>query len=131
VSDLTGTVVEHRINDVTSNSATERNYYKLKSTQMLNRNAHLYSQEQLAFITEELKDFLSFFGYVQNDADPENITPFFTADKTTQAEYKGFLAHNKRLLSSDLSGRSFTITGEIAFDMPAMTSVATKMTIVR
>jgi hypothetical protein len=58
--------------------------YKLKSTQTLNRNIDLYTPEQLEFIRTELKDFLYFFGYVANEADPANNTPFFNYDHKSE-----------------------------------------------
>jgi len=38
-----------------------------------------------------------FFGYVQNDADPESITPFFTYEHSSEdlANYNGFRRHNE------------------------------------
>ena len=43
-----------------------------------------------------------FFGYVQNDQDPENNTPFFSFDEHKEEDlhnYKGFIKHNEQVLS--------------------------------
>ena len=77
---IAGTVLQHRIDEVTKQSCQSRASYAMKSTQTLNRSIGLYTEDQLRFIQNELRDFNNFFGYVKNDADPENKTPFFTYD---------------------------------------------------
>ena len=75
--------------------------YKLKSTQTLNRNIDKYTKEQLLYIQSELKDYLYYFGYVVNDEDPLNNTPFFTYDHSPEdlSQYYGYKKHNANILS--------------------------------
>ena len=74
---LAGTVLEKRINETTFQSFEKRASYGLKSTVTLNRNIHLYNEEQIEFIKTELRDFLHYFGYVDHPSNPDNLTPFF------------------------------------------------------
>jgi len=87
-------VLQQRIDDVTKSSFEKRSVYKLKSTQVLNRNIGLYNEAQLEYVKTELRDFLYYFGYVHNEHDTNNNTPFFTFDDAShQARlqgYKGF-----------------------------------------
>jgi hypothetical protein len=50
LGDITGTVLEHRIEEVTKQSCEQKQVYKLKSNQTLNRNRHKYNNEQICFI---------------------------------------------------------------------------------
>jgi hypothetical protein len=79
---IEGTILQQRINKVTADSHTheKRTYYRLKSFETLNRNISLYNKQQLDLIKSELKDFLYFFGYVNNEQDKENHTAFFNFD---------------------------------------------------
>ena len=43
--DITGTVLQHRIDEVTKESFEKRSAYKLKSNKTLNRNINLYTAE--------------------------------------------------------------------------------------
>jgi hypothetical protein len=76
---LEGTVLEKRINDVTSQGYAKQAIYTLKSTVTLNKNIHLYTEEQLSFIKSELKDFMYYFGYADIEGE-DNLTPFFKYD---------------------------------------------------
>lgn len=102
--DINGTVVQHRIDEITKESHEKRAKYTLKSTQTLNRNIGMYSDEQLAFIKSELRDFFLFFGYVDNENDPSNITPFFKYDDLTadelEQQYNGFRKHNAEVIAN-------------------------------
>ena len=57
----------------------------------------MYTEEQKDYIMNELKDFMHYFGYVNNPSDPENLTPFFRYDNSSEVElreYNGFKKHN-------------------------------------
>lgn len=106
-------MLQHRIDTVTSEAHSAKQVYKLKSTQTVNRNLHLYTEEQLNYIKEELKDFSAFFGYFN--------------DSTTDVDF-GFKQHNKRVLESlGLGGErepfkklnSFTMKGDGSYTMVA------------
>ena len=56
---------------------------------------HRYTQEQLAWVQENLKEFLHFFGYAKVPQDPDNNTGFFEydgQDAEMNRQYKGFEA---------------------------------------
>lgn len=101
VPSLEGTVVERRIQEVTKDSFTKQTRYKLKSINTLNRNIGMYTDDQLAYIKSELKDFLIYFGYAENDQDPGSLTPFFKLDVSPEemTNYNGFRRHNEEVLS--------------------------------
>lgn len=82
--DISGTVLQQRIDSVTQESFDKRATYSLKSGQTLNRNASMFTEEQISFIKSELKEFLYFFGYVKNDQDLDNLTPFFDFDHSAE-----------------------------------------------
>lgn len=64
--DLTGTNAERRIKEVLSMGQKATQTYSLKdSTKRNNANVHRYSSEQIAWIQEHCKDWLSFFGYAK------------------------------------------------------------------
>jgi hypothetical protein len=99
---LEGTVLEKRINETTGESSDKRAIYGLKSNVTLNRNIHLYNDEQKEYIKNELKDFLHFFGYVDHSSNPDNLTPFFTYNNQTEQDlinYNGFKKHNAEVLA--------------------------------
>ena len=100
--DITGTVLQHRINEATQGTFERHAAYKLKSTSTLNRNINLYSAEQLEYIKTELKEFNYFFGYATNEADSNKMTSFFTYEDVTAEDlvnYKGFIKHNDSVMS--------------------------------
>ena len=97
---LKDTVLEKRIND-TANSKPKSSY-PLKSDVMLNRNIQMYTEEQKEYIKTELKDFIQYFGYVDNPNDPQNLTPFFKYEDHCEEDfqnYNGFKKHNQNVLS--------------------------------
>jgi hypothetical protein len=99
---IEGTVLQHRINEVTSKKTTTRSIYRMKTDNVThNRSAHLYTPEQLEFIKTELREYNHFFGYVKNAADPENNTAFFdyTDNEADLAIYNGFRKRNAEELS--------------------------------
>ena len=106
-------------------SSEKKALYKLKSTQFLNRNIGMYNDKQLAFIMKELKDFFIFFGYINNEEDPDNKTPFFKYEKSdlTQddiKQYYGFKAHNTKTLAALGKGeitKAFQICDETKIEL--------------
>ena len=99
---LQGTVLEKRINDVTSQGFAKQAVYTLKSTVTLNKCIHLYTEEQLTFIKTELKEFMYYFGYVDIGQE-DNLTPFFKYDDQNDKDvqnYNGFKQHNATVLES-------------------------------
>ena len=78
VTSIDGTVVAKRIQDVAAEGYEAKAVYKLKSTSTnLNRNAFMYSEEQIDFLRQEMKDTLYYFGYTNHPTE-ENDTAFFT-----------------------------------------------------
>ena len=68
VDSLEGTLCERRIKEVTASGFTTKTAYTLKNTSTnLSRNRHLYSEQQLAFLREELADMIAFWGYNKSD----------------------------------------------------------------
>ena len=72
VSSIEGTVVQKRIAEVTQSGLKGKPYYKLKNTEKnLNRSKHMYSEDQIESMREELSTFLNFYGYTSGAADSE------------------------------------------------------------
>jgi len=94
--DLTGTNAERRIKEVLSMGTQATQTYSLKdSTKKNNANVHRYTVEQLAWIRENMKEMLHFFGYAKVPHDPENNTGFFeytdsSRDSEIMRHYKGW-----------------------------------------
>ena len=81
VRDLSGTNAERRIKEVLAMDQRATQTYSLKdSTKRNNGNAHRYTPEQLAWVGENLKEWLYFFGYAKVPQDPDNNTGFFEYD---------------------------------------------------
>ena len=71
-----GTVVEKRIQDIAAEGSDLKAIYKLKThSNNMNRNAFMYSEEQMDYLKSELKDVLFFFGYTNHSS--EHDTAFF------------------------------------------------------
>jgi len=95
-NDLSGTNAERRVQEVIAKGASATRTYDLKEgTKKFNSNGRRYNDEQKAYITEELKEYLYYFGYVKNEDDPENFTGFFDceAEPELKRQYKAFEAH--------------------------------------
>ena len=77
--------------------------YSLKeSTKRLNANAHRYTDDQLAFISEQCKEWLHFFGYAKLPQDCENMTGFFEYDGSNEElneQYQGFKLQNTDMVN--------------------------------
>ena len=81
--DISGTVLEQRINQVCQTDSSAKATYKLKSTSNnLSRNRGLYADEQINFLKESMPYTLYFFGYA--NVNPDSETSFF--EFTTHAE---------------------------------------------
>lgn len=101
--DLTGTNAERRIKEVISMGSGATVTYTLKDTtrQIANKNAHRYNPEQVAWIKEEMKEMLHFFGYAKLPQDPENPTGFYEFDGTDEemnSIYNGYQRQNEDIL---------------------------------
>lgn len=104
LSDLTGSNAERRVNEVLALGQEATKTYALKNY-TLNQNAHikLFTDAQLKFAKEELKDIMYFFGYAENSLDPlPNPTGFYKFDAITDQEkhqdYFGFKKLNNETL---------------------------------
>ena len=66
-----------------------------------NANGKRYNHEQKAYVGEEMKEMLHFFGYAKVSSDPENFTGFFEypeEDPEMLRQYKGFEAHREQTI---------------------------------
>ena len=73
-----GTNAERRIKEVIAMGRKATVTYSLKDTTcQFNKNNNLYTAEQMAWIKENLKEMLYFFGYAKVTQDPENMTGFY------------------------------------------------------
>ena len=92
--DLTGTNAERRIKEVIGMGQKATQTYTLKeSTKRNNANVHRYTPEQLAWVSEEMKEMTHFFGYAKLPSDPENTTGFFDydgSDAEMTRQYRGW-----------------------------------------
>ena len=98
--DLEGTNAERRVKEVVGMGRAATTVYPLKdTTYRLNSNAKRYTEEQKAFIAEECKDMIHFFGYANVEKDPDNYTGFFDypgeQDSELLSQYKGYQSLNE------------------------------------
>ena len=64
--DLTGTNAERRIQEVLAQGKSATQVYSLKeSTVRVNPNRRRYTDEQVAWLSEEMKEVFHFFGYAK------------------------------------------------------------------
>jgi len=76
--DLAGTNAERRIQEVLAMGQGATRVYDLKeTTRRFKSNHHRYTQAQLDWIGDNMKEMLHFFGYAKLPEDPENMTGFF------------------------------------------------------
>lgn len=81
--DLSGTNAERRIEEVLAMGSAATQTYSLKdSTRRNNANVHRYTEAQLGWVRDNLKEMLHFFGYARVPQGPENLTGFFAYDGT-------------------------------------------------
>ena len=92
--DIKGTNAERRVHEVLAKGKDATVLYQLKeNSRQLNTNAKRYSEEQLEFIKEEMKDIIYYFGYAKFSKDPDNYTGFYEYQKTdaeASKTYNGF-----------------------------------------
>ena len=109
VKDLTGTVIEKRINDLVDKGSNSSSVYKLKAGQdysKLLRNENKYSKELMDHLKSELKEAIHFFGYAHDpeSEDKNTETSFFKYDKESltaddKDAYMGFRKNNEEVLA--------------------------------
>ena len=88
MDDLSGTVIEQRIEDVLSLGASATQSYKPRNGGM-NKNLGNYTKEQIEHVYEKSEKLLHFFGYVKNPAHPDNNTPFYDYQNRASKESVG------------------------------------------
>lgn len=100
--DLAGTNAERRVKEQIAKGANAIKTYDLKEgTLKFNSSGKRYTEEQTAYITEELKDCLYYFGYVKTKDDPDNFTGFFKYEEDSPEylrQHKGYEAHRERTI---------------------------------
>jgi hypothetical protein len=78
VTDITGTNAERRVKEVIAKGKDATLVYTIKdNTRQLGTNHKRYTKEQLAFISEQMKEIMYFFGYAHIKEDPDNYTGFY------------------------------------------------------
>lgn len=96
LDNLQGTNAERRIAEVLAKGEKATQTYELKDTsKKFNSSSKYYTDAQIDFLKEELKDMLYFFGYANNSLSKDaNFTGFFSYDKATDQEYLGsYMGH--------------------------------------
>ena len=78
MEDITGTVIERRIDDVIAMGSKANTVYKPRTEIKLNKNLHNYNPEQIQFTQDLNEELIHFLGY---QADDTSTTPVF--------DYKG------------------------------------------
>ena len=99
--DLEDTNCERRIDSVVEQGTKTGISYKLKSTTgKFDAHRHRYTEEQLNYVKENLKEHLYFFGYTTNPGE-ENPTGFFDfeEDNEYRDKYMGFKKVNEDCLN--------------------------------
>lgn len=101
--DLTGSNAQRRIKDVLALGKSATVTYSLKdTTTKFDASRSLYSAEQQAWIKEEMKDMMHFFGYAKLPQDPENPTGFVEydgQDETLLRKYKAYEKQNEDMIN--------------------------------
>ena len=129
--DLAGTNAERRIKEVLAMGTSATQTYSLKdSTKKNNANVHRYTEDQLAWVRENMSEMLHFFGYAKVPHDPENNTGFFEydgSDPEMTRQYKGWQAQNAgmvdwacQLTDADLENYRYRLS-DPAKEVPLMT----------
>ena len=92
--DLSGTNAERRVKEVIAKGANATVTYDLKEgTRKFNSNAHRYTEKQKAYIQEEIKDYIHYFGYTSYDDDKDNFTSFFNYKEVDESTKKNLNAY--------------------------------------
>lgn len=88
MNDLTGTNAERRIKEVMLKGAKATQTYTLKDTsKKYNAARQYYTDAQVEFAKDKLKDMMYFFGYAKSSTDDrENFTGFYEFDEATDRE---------------------------------------------
>ena len=134
---IEGTVVAKRIQDIAAEGFEAKAVYKLKSRDgNLNRNAFMYSEEQMDLLKKELKETLCFFGYTKHPTQV-NDTAFFDFEDVSEedlAVFKAFKTENQKVLSAigqvqhDKPNYRFNAHGFIPFDKSGIKICSTELT---
>ena len=78
VHSLEGTVVEQRIKNISQQGFAAKSVYALKNTETnLNKNRHMYNEEQMKHLKEVLLDYNLFMGYTNSYKAENDPTSFF------------------------------------------------------
>jgi hypothetical protein len=98
-TDISGTVLEARIQQVCSTDHTTKAKYRLKSVSNdMSRNRNLYTEPHIEYLKATMPKMIYFFGYA--NVDPESQTNFFEFETHTDENrklYKEFKAHNNNV----------------------------------
>ena len=121
--DLDDTNCERRIDSVVDQGSSTGITYKLKSTTgKFDAHRHRYTEEQINYVKENLKEHLNFFGYTTNPEE-ENPTGFFDLGEDTeyQDKYMGFKKVNDDCLNEvttpDWKRRGYEINVDGVWDV--------------
>ena len=101
LDDISGTNAERRVKEVLAKGQKSTQTYDLKdSSKKFNSSMKYYTEAQVEYCKEELKEMLYFFGYVNSSLDKtENFTGFFEYDKATDLEMA--LLYNQHIRVTD------------------------------
>ena len=121
--DLEGTNCERRIDSVLEQGSKIGITYKLKSTTgKFDAHRHRYTEEQINYIKQNLKEHLNFFGYTTNPGE-ENPTGYFDFGYFNEYrdKYMGFKKVNEDCLNEvtkpEWERRGYEIDVDGAFDV--------------
>ena len=94
IKDLEGTNAARRIDEVLAMGKQATQTYSLKdSTMKNNANAFRYTDAQLGWVRDNMKEMIHFFGYARLPTDLDNNTGFFEydgSDAEMNRQYKGW-----------------------------------------
>jgi len=101
--DLEGSNAQRRVREVIAMGRSATVTYSLKdTTTKFDSNRSKFTQEQQAWIKEEFKEMLHFFGYAKVPQDPENTTGFTEydgQDEHLNRVYKGYERQNEDMIN--------------------------------
>ena len=94
VDSVEGTIVEQRIIEL-AEAGNEKNtvYDVKKDSKRFNKSSHMYTEEQMKLLMEELKDFNYYFGYADHTDKDDTMTTFLR-----YSDKDGSVGHDKELL---------------------------------
>ena len=114
MDDISGTVIERRIQDVMAMGAKKNQTYKPRQGGT-NRNLQNYLPEQIEFTKKQNEELFHIFGYVKDEQrNPESVTPFMDYEGKADAQNVAKTNYYKKLNEMAMEKRMRIQHGKLA-----------------